>query len=140
VLHPLHAGTPVAVSDRHMHVTGYLYGQDPACIFRFIEAAARTGLFHEVIPVRRGDGSIIAVAFYSKDLDGFSDELEMPGIARRLSGILDRDIEIASAWDSPQPDREREHAWLVRGRGAAIQGQVVADHGELASSAETERW
>jgi len=115
-----------------MHVTGYLYGQDPAAIYRFMDAAARLAFFREVFPVRRGDGAIIAVAFYSKDLDGISDELAMPEVARRLSGILDRDIEIASAWDGPHPDREREHAWLVRGRGGAILGEVVTGRGELA--------
>jgi hypothetical protein len=112
------------MSDRHMHITGFLRGIDG--VEQFTEAArALQGVFFaEVIPVQSANGGVIAVAFYSKDLDGISDELDMPDVAERLSGILSHDIEIVSAWDGPLAEptsfcrgyRERERVWLVGGR------------------------
>jgi hypothetical protein len=105
---------------------------------RFIEAAVRLGFFTEVYPVLRG-GTVVAVAFLSKDLDGISDELSMPEVCERLSGILDEDIVIASAWQHPQREAssfarkwdERESVWLVRGRDRAVPGEVVSGNREL---------
>lgn len=120
-----------------MHVTGYLY-DDERVVERFIGAAMATGFFAEAAPIRLS-GRIRAVAFYSKDLDGISDELEMPGVAAKLSGILADDIVIASAWDHPAEEsttfarsyRDREHVWLVRGSGRHMPGEVIREPREL---------
>jgi hypothetical protein len=111
------------MSDRHMHITGLLY-DDERVIERFINAAAALDFFAEVVPVRLSGGRIRAVAFLSKDLDGISDELEMPDMTEKLSGILGHDVTIASAWDHPKQHEERqgtpfgherEYAWVIRG-------------------------
>src|SRR5436309_1601734 len=113
------------VSDRHMHITSFLYEQ-PEAIEEFMRVARSLpdGFFRDTEPVTvaatRGGAKqrTIAVAFFSKD-DGFSDEWEMPRIAEALSGILEHDIEIVSAWeggDSPgRRSTPRERVWLVRG-------------------------
>ena len=113
------------MSDRHMHITGFLRGTDGVEEFVAAARALEGGFFAEVIPVQSAHGGVIAVAFYSKDLDGISDELDMPRVASRLSGILSHDIEIVSAWDAPlakstsfrRGHRERERVWVVSGRG-----------------------
>lgn len=117
------------MSDRHMHVTGYLYDEERV-IGQFMRAAESTGFFFAVVPVRVG-GVLRAVALYSRDTDDCSDEIAMPEIAERLSGILRRDVMIASAWDNAPYRHERQHAWLVRGTGGHVAGQVVRDPGEL---------
>jgi hypothetical protein len=94
------------MTDRHMHITSFLYDHEPV-IERFIAAADSLGFFGKVIPVRWND-RIRAVAFYSKDLDGVSDELEMPQVAEKLSDILTYDVEIVSAWERGDRQRERE--------------------------------
>lgn len=109
------------MSDRHIHITGMIY-DDQGVIEQFIRAAEATNFFRFVTPVRFENGPIRAVAFYSKDLDGISDELEMEDIADKLSGILRWHVELVSAWDNPveggrYPDRER--VWLIRGRKGA---------------------
>jgi hypothetical protein len=113
-----------------MHITSFLAGVGG--VDQFISTAASLGFFAEVMPVRSGTGRLLAVAFFSKDLDGISDELEMPEIAEKLSGILDRDICIASAWQFPSRDGSpREHAWLVRGRDRAVPGEVIRERPAL---------
>jgi len=127
------------MSDRHVHITAYLY-DDERAVERFIDAARALGFFREVVPIRLSQGAdrIRAVAFFSKDLDGISDELEMPDVAERLSGILAYDVMIVSAWDGvpynedPPFGHKREHAWLVKGRGRFVSGEVVRDPRELA--------
>lgn len=122
------------MSDRHCHITSFLH-EDERVIGRFIAAAEATGFFREVTPLRRGERTW-AVAFLSKDLDGISDELEMPEIAGKLAGVLADDIVIVSAWDGPAEEgtafrrsfRDREHAWFVRGTGRHIPGEVVREH------------
>jgi hypothetical protein len=105
------------MSDRHMHITGFLH-EEERVIEQFIAAARSLGFFQEVVPVRLGDaGRVRAVAFYSRDLDGISDELEMPEVAGKLSGILEFDTVIVSAWEYPLSHRDREHVWTVRGAG-----------------------
>jgi hypothetical protein len=110
------------MSDRHMHITSYLV-EDEDSTARFIAAAEATGFFQHVVPVRfAADGPVRAVAFYSKDLDGVSDSLEMPEIAEKLAGILEYDIVIVTAYDGDahrsesgwQPGR----VWKIPGRSA----------------------
>lgn len=117
------------MSDRHMHITGYLYDEERV-IEQFVRVAESTEFFFEVVPIRIGD-NLRAVAFYSRDTDDISDEIAMPDIAERLSGILRYDVMIVSAWDNAPYQHERQHAWLVRGTGAHVAGQVVRDAGEL---------
>lgn len=61
---------------------------------------------------------------YAKDFDNISVELEMPDIARRLSGILKRDTEIVISWDHPQLSHDmarppvsdpRPRSWYIPG-------------------------
>jgi hypothetical protein len=105
------------MSDRHMHITGFLY-EEERVIEQFADAARSLGFFDAVVPVRLHDaGPVRAVAFHSRDLDGISDELEMPEVARKLSGILKFDTVIVSAWEYPLSHRDREHVWTVRGTG-----------------------
>lgn len=104
-----------------IHVTGYLGAEDHAAVFRFIETAARLEAFREIIPVRRQDGRIIAVTFISTDCG----EGRMSLIAERLSGILSRDILIASAWSDPRACRYP--GWTVRGGGSAVLGEVIRE-------------
>lgn len=116
-----------------MHVTSYLYDEQRV-IEQFVKAAESTGFFHAVVPVQvEKDGRVRAVAFYSRDTDDISDELAMPEIAGKLSGILARDTVIASAWDNAPYRQERQHVWLVRGTGGCVPGEVVRDEGELSS-------
>jgi hypothetical protein len=110
------------VSDRHMHITGFLY-DDAQTIERFVRAADATGFFRDVAPVKIGE-SVRAVAFHSKDLDGASDPYSMPEIAEKLSGILEHDIVIASAWELPgYHDERRQNAFLVRGHRTGTEGE-----------------
>ena len=104
------------MSDRHTHITGFLYDGEPE-IAEFVAAARATGFFSHVLPVGRESpgGETRAVVFFSKDAAGFEDEMRMPQIAERLSGILAYDTAIVSAWES-DPGRERERVWPVRGR------------------------
>lgn len=108
------------MSDRRMHITGYVGDEPRDRVFQFIEAAARTGYFEDVIPVRRADGTIIAVAMYSTSDDGDA----LLRACGRLMRILGRDTEFLSPWE---PTR------LIPGRGGGILGEVVTDRGELAS-------
>ena len=97
-----------------MHVTTFIADTDG--LREFLEAARNLRTFEFVQPVtREKDGRVIAVVFYSKDLDGISDELEMDQVAACLSGILAEDVEIVSAWES-HSDRERDRVWKVPGR------------------------
>ena len=126
-----------------MHITSFLHEEEQA-IELFMATAHSTGFFADVVPVRLREGKIRAVAFYSKDLAGVEDELEMPGIVENLSGILAHDIVIASAWDGPAAEatpfrssyRERESVWLVRGAGRYTAGEVVAKQGELTAGTQ----
>ena len=102
-----------------MHITGYLGAEDHAAVFRFIEAATRLAAFHEVMPLHHRNGRIIAVAFITWD----NDEERMPWAAAKLSGILSRDITIGSAW--AEYGNDRQSAWLVRGGGEAVRGEVI---------------
>lgn len=124
------------MSDRHMHITSFLGGYEaPEAIERFVQAARALpdAFFWQVIPVINDHGNTIAVALYSKDGDGLSNETEMPAVAEALSGIFERDIEIVSAWEggdpAPSPWRPspRERVWLVRGTSSreTIPGEVV---------------
>jgi hypothetical protein len=111
------------MSDRHMHVTSFLV-EDEAAVTRFIAAAEATMFFQHVAPVRfAADGPVRAVAFYSKDLDGVSDSLEMPEIAEKLAGILEYDIVIVTAYDGAahrsENDWQPERVWKIRGARAA---------------------
>lgn len=126
------------MSDRHMHITGFLY-DDEATIERFVTSALELGFFAEVVPVRLAAGRIRAVAFYSKDFDNVSDELEMPDVAEKLSGILAYDVCIVSAWNDPRPERQREHAWIVRGSGRHIRGEVIGTAREIGGGLETQQ-
>lgn len=111
-----------------MHITSYLYGETPEALFRFTEAACRSGCFREVFPVRRGDGAVIAVAFLTGDGGA-----EMETAVRALSGILGRDIEITAARDSAAgAAAARRRTWFVPGRSSEVrQGQVIVATAEL---------
>jgi hypothetical protein len=116
-----------------MHITSRIY--DTAGAERLIDAARHLGFFAEIYPIRREDGTVIAVAFLSKDLNGIDDEIEMPEIAEKLSGLVDHDIEIVSAWDHPRRRaRLRQVDVFVPGRGAAIPGEVIGQARELPAS------
>src|SRR2546423_1073512 len=81
-----------AMSWRHMHVTSHLAG-DPG-LGAFLEAAHQLDGFELVSNVVWG-GRVIAVVFYSKDLDDCSDEIYlMPETAEALTGLLEHDIVI----------------------------------------------
>jgi len=120
------------MSDRHMHITSYLY-ETPEAIGAFIAAARAVPgrFFYSVLPVVAENGRTIAAAFLSKDLDGISDELDMPQVTEALAGILRHDIEIVSAWEGgDRPERRstpRERVWVVPGSKSRepIQGEVV---------------
>jgi len=116
-----------------MHITSFLY-DEPDRVEAFIAAARQVDgdFFSVVMPLRRTpDDQVRAVALFSKDLDGISDELDMPRIAEALSGILEHDIEIVSAWEGGDFRRERseprERVWLVRGTKSRepVRGEVV---------------
>lgn len=102
-----------------MHITGYLGDEPRDRVFRFIEAAARTGFFADVLPVRRSDGTIVAVAMLTGPDDGSP---AIAGACGRLSRILGRDTELTSPWDVTR---------LIPGRGGGVAGEVVTDRGEL---------
>jgi hypothetical protein len=104
-----------------MYITGYLSDAERTSVFRFIEAASSLSVFREIIPVRRDDGQIIAVAFYTHGTDASTEEDWMPRAVARLSGILQRDTEIASAGD----EASEAGRWVVKGRGEGIRGEVV---------------
>lgn len=112
-----------------MHITSFLY-DEPDRIRAFIAAASTVNgeFFQHVMPIYRpGDNRIRAVAFFSKDADGCSDEAWMGEVAESLAGILEYDVEIVSAWEKPSGSPQR--VWPVRGRqsraGAVIPGEVV---------------
>jgi len=110
------------MSDRHMHITSYLYEDDPDRLARF-EAEARKH-FQQVVPIGLNldapgamrpeeQGRVIAFALYSKD-SGYNDLIyTLPEAAEALSGILSRDIEIVSAWEAVSDDTQR--VWPVSG-------------------------
>lgn len=106
------------MGDQHFHITSVLI-EDADRVERFIAAAREH--FRAVEPlwhVETTTGRMpLTVAFYSKDFDNISSELEMPDIAKALSGILERDIEIVSAWErhGGVPGRPRHRVWRVTG-------------------------
>jgi hypothetical protein len=102
-----------------MHITGYLGDEPRDRVFRFIEAAVRTGYFGDVLPVRRTDGTIVAVAMLTGPDDGSNAILEA---CWKLSRILGRDTDLTSPWDITR---------LIPGRGGGVAGEVVTDRGEL---------
>ncbi len=102
-----------------MHITGYLGDEPRDRVFRFIEAAARTGFFADVLPVRRTDGTIVAVAMLTGPDDGSNAILEA---CWRLSRILGRDTDLTSPWDITR---------LIPGRGGGVAGEVITVRGEL---------
>ncbi len=96
-----------------MHVTSYLRDGTRDGLYRFIEAACALSFFTEVIPVRRCDGEIIAVTFFSSA----ADYSRMPEVVRGLRGILGQDIELASARSEPPAvDNRAGQVWFIRGR------------------------
>lgn len=99
-----------------MHITTFI--ADTGGLREFLQAARNLKFFASVLPVTREDGRVIAVAFYSKDQDGISDEVEMDAVAAQLSGILAEDIAIVSAWsgDWSEGGRERERLQRLPGR------------------------
>ena len=103
------------MSDRHMHITSYLYEDDPGRLARF-EAEARKH-FQLVQLITIGDADkqrIIAFALYSKDGGGYDDLIyTLPEAAEAMTGILAYDIEIVSAWEAVSDDTQR--VWPVRG-------------------------
>jgi hypothetical protein len=107
-----------------MHITSYLYGETPEAVLRFLEAACRCPAFREVIPVRRDDGQVIAVAFLTIE----DDDWRMPGAVARLSGILGREVEIVAARESAAGAvAHHRRAWLIPGRSSEVRrGQVIA--------------
>jgi len=113
--------------SRQVHITSYLHTETPAAIFRFTEAACRVPYFREVMPVRRSDDAVIAVAFLTEA----DDDSAMPGALRHLDGILGRDIEVVTARGSAaEAAAHHRRAWLISGRSSEIlRGQVV--RGEL---------
>lgn len=115
--------------SRQVRVTSYLYGETPDAVFRFLDAACRIPLFREVMPVRRSDDQVIAVAFLTET----GDDSGMPGALRCLDGILGRDIEVVTARESAA-DAAAHHrrAWLVSGRSSEVRrGTVVQGSLEL---------
>ena len=98
------------MSGRHMHITSYLYEDDPERLAAF-EAEARKH-FVLVQSVRIAENArIIAFVLYSKD-SGYNDLIcTLPEAAEALSGILARDIEIVSAWESLSEGAQR--VWPV---------------------------
>jgi hypothetical protein len=120
------------MSDRHMHITSFLH-ETQERVDAFIQAARELpgAFFWFVSPVVNDHGRTIAVALFSKDMDGISDEMEMPQVAEALSGILEYDIEIVSAWEGGDaPGRRstpRERVWVVRGASSRkpLHGEIV---------------
>lgn len=99
----------------HMLVTGYLGAEDQAAVYRLIDQAAQSGLFREVLPVRRPDGRIIAVAFLTAAVPMRQSEWQAG--MRPLDGILSRDTVIAGP----------PGMWTVRGGGAGVRGEVIRE-------------
>lgn len=125
-----------------MHVTGYLGDEPLEGVLRFIDIALQTRYFDEVWPVRRGDGAIIAVAMYSRTLGvqpAFASGI-IADMCRRLGGILSRSTEFATAWDIADRSYGKMAAsQVIPGRGpGTVQGQVVADYGELPAAVSGE--
>lgn len=118
-----------------MHVTGYLGDEPRDRVLRFLDTAVGLRYFDEVTPVRRGDGTIIAVAMYSRTLGQVDPAAVVSDICRRLGGILGRDTEFATAWDPAGLDGEVPVTATIRGRGVGtVPGLVVTDSGELSSA------
>ncbi len=111
------------MSWRHTHVTSNLATETEHDIRAFITAARAvdSDFFTFVEPVTVV-GRIVAVAMGSKDLDAISDELDMPGVAGQLAGILASDIEIVSAWDGHH-HADCERVWQIPGRDYGTMGR-----------------
>jgi hypothetical protein len=106
------------VSDRHLHVTSFIYQADG--LEEFLGVLRKH--FRTVTPIIRDTGQVIAVAFESKDLGDIGDELyTLPEAVEELSGILSDDIQIVSAWEGEEGEppfgHERQRVWQVKGRG-----------------------
>lgn len=120
------------MTDRHMHITSFLYDTQER-IDAFAQAARDLpdGFFWLAIPVVNDHGRTIAVALFSWDMDGLNDEMQMPQVAEALSGILEYDVEIVSAWEGGDSlgrrSIPRERVWLVRGTASRepVRGEVV---------------
>ena len=107
-------------ATRRMHVTGYLGDEPRDRVFRFMDAATRIPYFDDVLPVRRGDGTVIAVAFYSRS----EDKNAVWDACRKLERILGRDTEFLMPWGVTK---------VIAGNGGGeVLGEVVTDRGELA--------
>jgi len=107
------------MSDRHIHVTSFIYDFHPEHVEAFLHAARTVdgGFFRHALPIRRsGDERVTSIVLYSQDSDGISDELAMPRVVKQLAGIFDFDIVIVSAWEGGNAGRE--YAWPVPGRSA----------------------
>lgn len=107
------------MSDRHMHITSFLYDEDPARLIIF-ETEARAhfqGVYRIVRPEDDpGGGRVDAFVFYSRDGGGHDDlTCTLPEAAASLAGILDCDVEIVSAWEG-RSLREAQRVWPVPGR------------------------
>lgn len=126
------------MTSRNIHLTSYLGGADIAAVYRLVEAAASTGLFREVFPVRvPGELRIVALVLVSTDRGHDMDR--MPQVAERMSGILSHDILIASAWqDTGAPGTGLPCSYLVRGGGQAVRGEVVREVPAIGPGAGTE--
>ena len=115
------------MSDRHMHITSYLYDEDPARVAAF-EAGLRNHfvLVQPVTISNYGKDLLIAFALYSKDGGSGDDKIcTLPRAVQALAGILTRDIEIVSAWEGGG-DLDT-CVWHVRGSGAPDAGFTVPE-------------
>lgn len=118
-----------------MHITGYLGDEPRDRVLTFMDAAVMLRYFEDVIPIRRPDGTIIAVAMYSRTLGPVPGDEVITSMCRGLAGILGRDTGLATAWDPAQRPRQPGPS-MISGRGTGtVQGQVVTDHGELPAAA-----
>lgn len=107
------------MGDQHFHITTVLI-EDEDRIAAFEEACGQ----HFRSVMRWG----CTIVLYSKDFDGISSELEMPDIMEALSGILEHDIEIVSAWEPcGRGDRERHRVWRVTGTSDELRLPPVTD-------------
>lgn len=107
-----------------MHITSYLYDEDTDRLGRFAEEARKHFLLVQPVMLTAADqrsigymaaaDRIIAFVLYTKD-GGNSDDLiyTLPEAALALSGILERDIEIVSAWEGASEAAQR--VWSVAG-------------------------
>ena len=108
------------MSDRHVHVTSYVYDTDPERLVAFeSELLRHFRLVQRVMAdpqPQYGESKpcLIAWALYTKD-SGYNDLIyTLTEAAEALAGILESDIDIVSAWEHASDGAQR--VWKVPGR------------------------